>query len=87
MEMKKKRKNQKTYNSVIPQGKECRYSFWDLYRQAHGKEMSVEEKNTFMELAQTEKNKKIKEWAVQVRWIYEDRIGSDGVTYTAFAPQ
>lgn len=46
--------------------------------------MGSEEMDAFTNLSQEEKNKKVKEWAEQAHWIVEDRIGSDGITYTAF---
>lgn len=87
--MKSSKKIQKYPKSShrIPQDKECNYSFWDLYKEVYGRDASDNEKSAFTALSQAEKNKKIKRWVEQVQWIYEDRIGADGATYTAFAPK
>lgn len=87
MEMKTKKKNQNLHDGLIPQGTECKFSFWNLYKAAQGKEISKEEKNNFINSSQEEKNNKIKKWVAQAQWTCEDRIGSDGMTYTAFAPK
>lgn len=83
----KNQKNQNQQNSQIPYGLECHYSFWDLSEAALGSKISKEEKNDFLELSQDKKNRQIKLWVEQAGWIGEDRIGSDGKTYTAFSPK
>ena len=66
-------------------GIECRYSFDDLFRFANDREWTVEEKSAFMALGQADRNMEVKRLAKHAGCIAtEDRIGTDGVTYTAF---
>lgn len=64
----------------------CRYSFSDLFRAATGRTMTVEERTGFRSLSQPEKNRKVKELCALTdgRFVWEDRTGVDGRTYTAF---
>jgi hypothetical protein len=80
--MKKNLKNQP--HITIPEDAECSFSFWDLYKAVFGKDASEDFKKEFSSYTQEEKNVLVKKWAEQVHWTIDDRIGSDGVTYTAF---
>ncbi len=67
-------------------GIECAYSFDDLYFAATSKHLSALESERFLQLSQDEKNHLVRQWANQAKWMVEDRIGSDGLTYSAFWP-
>lgn len=67
-------------------GIECNYSFFDLFRAAFKREPTIEEIAQFENLDQESKNKQVKGWAEKAVWQTKDKIGSDGKTYTAFAP-
>jgi hypothetical protein len=67
-------------------GIECAYSFWDLFESAHNRPATGEEKEAFFALPQTKRNALVKKWAALASWEVEERIGSDGLQYTAFAP-
>ena len=87
MKVMKNQKNQNQGNSQIPYGLECHYSFWDLSEAALGIKVSKDDKKNFLELSQNKKNEQIKHWADTAGWVCEDRRGSDGKIYTAFAPK
>jgi hypothetical protein len=65
---------------------ECQYSFSDLFEAAHKRGLQEAEAMKFVLASQEEKNKIVKELASLAGWKIEDRIGSDGKTYTAFSP-
>jgi len=66
-------------------GQECRYSFSDLFRLAHDRDWTEEEKSAFMVLDQGARNCAVKRLADKAGCIRtEDRLGTDGMTYTAF---
>lgn len=66
-------------------GRECQYSFDDLFRLANEREWTAAEKNDFMQLDQEARNQEVKRLADKAGDIRtEDRLGTDGVTYTAF---
>lgn len=66
-------------------GRECQYSFDDLFRLANEREWTAEEKSAFLALDQVARNREVKRLAEQAGCVRtEDRLGSDGVTYTAF---
>jgi hypothetical protein len=65
---------------------ECQYSFSDLFKAAHNRALDQTEAMKFVLVSQDEKNKIVKELASLAGWKIEDRIGSDGKTYTAFSP-
>ena len=66
-------------------GQECRYSFDDLFRLAHGRDWTEAEKSAFMVLEQNARNREVKRLADQAGCVRtEDRLGSDGLMYTAF---
>ena len=67
-------------------GVECSYSFWDLYKEAFSEEASEKVKQEFYRMTQDERNARVSRWAEMAGWETDDRIGSDGLTYTAFAP-
>lgn len=67
-------------------GIECSYSFWDLYKTAFGEDPSDEYKQEFFQMSQDERNKAVSEWAQKAGWETDERVGSDGLVYTAFAP-
>jgi hypothetical protein len=65
---------------------ECAYSFFDLFRAAFKREPTIEEIAHFENLPQSGKNEMVKQWAAAAAWEAQDRVGTDGQTYTAFAP-
>ena len=67
-------------------GIECDYSFYDLYRAAFKRQPTLEQIAHFESLPQSGKNELVKQWAAAAAWETQDKVGSDGVTYTAFAP-
>ena len=67
-------------------GPECAYSFKDLYIAAFKKAPEAGELESLYALAQDQRNKQVKEWAILAGWGTKERIGSDGVQYTAFCP-
>lgn len=66
---------------------ECAYSFADLYKAAFKKEPSQQELANLYALPQNERNLKVKEWASLAGWETKERLGSDKVFYSAFAPK
>lgn len=66
--------------------KSCAYSFNDLFLAAHSRSASDDERKQFACLSQDERNKVVRGWADLANWLTEDRIGGDGVIYTAFWP-
>lgn len=67
-------------------GVECRYSFWDLYEAAFGKKVDAEYREEFFSMSQNKRNREVEKWAEISNWQVEKRIGTDGLTYFAFAP-
>ena len=66
-------------------GQECRYSFDDLFRLAYDRDWTAEEKGAFMALDQLARNREVRRLADQAGCVRtEDRLGSDGLMYTAF---
>lgn len=65
---------------------ECAYSFADLFTAAFGRAPTQDELAALYVLSQTERNAQVQQWAEQAGWGTEDRIGTDGVVYTAFCP-
>ena len=66
-------------------GRECQYSFDDLFRLANDRDWSAEEKDAFMALDQNARNVEVKSLARKAGCIRtEDRLGTDGLIYTAF---
>lgn len=66
---------------------ECAYSFKDLYNAAFGKPPTEVELSALYALPQEERNHVVKDWARQAGWGTKERMGSDGVRYTAFCPE
>ena len=60
----------------------CTYSFQDLFDAANIKI----EPETFYSLPRQTINRYVKLLCAETGWEWEDRIGLDGVVYTAFAP-
>ena len=60
----------------------CAYSFQDLF-DAAGAELDPE---TFYRLSRKTINRYVKRLCDKAGWAWEDRVGDDGVIYTAFAP-
>ncbi len=60
----------------------CRYSFQNLFDAAN----QYFDKPLFYKLSQEDINRKCKELCALANWGWEDRLGSDGIVYTAFAP-
>lgn len=68
-------------------GVECAYSFWDLFKSVHGRFPTKKERDVFLALSQEERNRQIEVWTAHIGWETENRIGTDGIAYTAFAPK
>lgn len=66
---------------------ECAYSFADLFKAAHQKEPAEQELEDLYTLPQDQINKIVKEWATKAAWEIDQRTGSDGKLYYAFAPK
>lgn len=62
----------------------CQFSFDDLFQARFRRKMNESEKSELYALDQADRNKRVGEWAKKVGWYTEDRIGTDGVEYTAF---
>ena len=60
----------------------CDYSFQDLFDAAGINLSSI----CFKSMQQEKINEYVKQLCKLARWGWEDRIGTDGVLYTAFAP-
>ena len=62
------------------------YSFDDLFRAAWRCDMTESEPRQFRNMTQAEKNKMVKRLVKKSNgaFKFEDRIGADGQTYTAF---
>lgn len=67
-------------------GPECKYSFKDLYAAAYNKQPTADELQGLYALPQEIRNGIVKQWAEKAGWGVEDRLGTDGVNYTAFCP-
>lgn len=66
-------------------GLECNTSFADLFRLARRRGWTADEERHFQQLNQPQRNTVVKEMAAEAGCIdTEDRIGSDGLIYTAF---
>lgn len=60
-------------------------SFSDLFHAANGRDFSEQERTRFSELSQPERNAAVKHLAHRATGIRtEDRVGTDGIVYTAF---
>ena len=65
--------------------RDCCTSFRDLFLLAKKRAWTAEEERSFQALDQDARNQLVKEFAAEAGCIQtEDRIGTDGVTYTAF---
>lgn len=64
---------------------ECNYSFSNLFFAAFDRYQTSEEMAQFVSLDQDNKNKKVIEWAAKVHWQTQEKMGTDGKTYIAFA--
>lgn len=60
----------------------CQYSFQDLF-DAAGIKL---DKRLFYSLPRKAINEYVKKLCKLAKWDWEDRLGTDGVVYTAFAP-
>lgn len=65
---------------------ECSYSFHDLFRAAHERDMTASEKHAFIAMRHEERNIAVKGLARKAGWGTKDKKGSDGEVYTAFCP-
>jgi hypothetical protein len=67
-------------------GAECRYSFADLFRAAHGRDWSDDEKRAFEALDHDARNAWVRSMTALTagRFVTDDRMGTDGRTYAAF---
>lgn len=59
---------------------ECRYSLSDLFEKVGWDNM---EKG----LTQVQLNDLVKQACSKIHWYWEDRVGTDGIVYTAFSPE
>lgn len=62
----------------------CKFSFDDLHQARFGRKMTSQEKETLYEKPQAERNNIVRHWAKSTGWLTENRMGEDGVVYTAF---
>ncbi len=58
---------------------ECKYSFSDLFGLV-GWEPNLND------LSQSQINELVKKACANINWYWEDRMGTDGLIYTAFSP-
>lgn len=64
---------------------ECDMSFADLFNMAKKRAWTPDEERDFAALAPQSRNLLVKQLAKEAGRIHtEDRLGSDGITYTAF---
>lgn len=62
-------------------------SFRDLFTLAHDRPWTPAEERAFLGLDQPARNHAVKQWAARAPGIRtEDRLGTDGLIYTAFWP-
>lgn len=65
--------------------RDCELGFADLFRMAHGRAWTAQEARMFADMGQQDRNEAVKDWAGRADGIVtEDRVGTDGITYTAF---
>jgi len=62
----------------------CQFSFNDLHQAAFGRPLTEAERRELYALTQEERNERVGEWAKIAHWQTEDRVGADGIEYTAF---
>lgn len=64
----------------------CCFSFENLYSAAFGKPISDSIRTSLRNVTQQEKNGIVKLWVARTngRFECEDRLGTDGIVYTAF---
>ena len=63
----------------------CTIGFADLFRLAKKRGWTAEEERAFQAMTQPQRNSEVKELAREAGGIRtEDRIGTDGLVYTAF---
>jgi len=66
-------------------GSECRTSFLDLFRLARQRDWTADEEQYFTQVDQPTRNRLVKDLAAEAGCVRtEDRLGADGVVYTAF---
>ncbi|MBX3392750.1 MAG: hypothetical protein KF787_08890 [Phycisphaeraceae bacterium] len=66
---------------------QCRYcmGFRELFELAKGRAWTAEEERAFQQLDQDARNEAVRQLAAETTCVStEDRVGSDGKTYTAF---
>lgn len=61
----------------------CNYSFQDLFTAANFNENT----SILSKMDQESINKLVKNLCSLAQWGWEDRIGTDGIIYTAFSPE
>lgn len=64
----------------------CNYSFEALYLAAFGKNISKTSLAKMKKYSQEKINFLVEKWAAVAGWNTEEKIGSDGIRYIAFAP-
>lgn len=67
-------------------GRECAYSFKDLYLAAHGHPMPQEVEQGLIQITQEARNEWVGDWAKAAGWETQPRTGTDGQLYLAFCP-
>lgn len=66
-------------------GRECQFSFSQLFRLAHQREWTETERQSFFALDHDSRNLEVKRLAQKAGNVRtEDRLGTDGLIYTAF---
>ena len=67
-------------------GRECQYSYADLFEAVRGRAWTDAERGAFESLTQPQRNAWVKEMARAADGAVstEDRVGTDGQVYTAF---
>jgi len=61
----------------------CSYSFEALYKAARENIDSTR----LNKMSQVQRNEEVKRLCEIADWYYEDVVGNDGITYTAFSPE
>jgi hypothetical protein len=67
-------------------GRECAYSFKDLYLAAHGHPMPREVEQQLYRTSQAVRNEWVGDWAKAAGWETQPRTGTDEQLYLAFCP-
>jgi len=66
---------------------ECDYSFQDLYKVAFKRAPKKVELGKFSKMPLGKRNEVIKKWSRLAGWETQEKFGTDGNLYIAFAPR